>query len=357
MPASQKRKIVFIDDDHASGGGKRRGKKSTKTAFSSIPTGSGELSFANTRDEHHGDSQAVTGQAPRQSVPSRPPPSSASTAHSTHEGGGDAALAPLLSNDDHAECGESYTDDEKKLNEFLKLHPMLSVNALSRKTLSHFSGLLDSTDVPVHDVQAVSKAYDDMFLRAANTLAGERSCVQGANCIGTMLARLRFGAETEKCVVLREYLLPDENDAFMTTGTLPVTRGKCLLCTRYYVSYMFRLLRADATMASDVPLPVVAFQNKVGVSTGDECCTHCNVVGSEEEDYPVSSLLAVDPSFVTTAASRGAMSCLLTRPVVAFNSSNYSYVQTPQGGYEIVQHFHGRGGESTSTPVVPPRPS
>lgn len=355
MPSSQKRKIVVIDDDHASGGGKRRGKKGTKTAFSSIPTGSGGLSFANTRGEHDGDSEAASSQRPRQSVPSRPPQSSASAVHSANEGGGGGAIVPLLSNDDHTECGESYTDDEKKLNEFLKLHPMLSVNALSRKTLSHFSGLLEKTEVPVHDVQAVGKAYDDMFLRAANTLAGERSCAQGANCIGTMLARLRFGAETEKCVVLREYLLPDENDVFMKTGTLPVTRGKCLLCTRYYVSYMFRLLRADAAMASDVSLPIVAFENKVGVSTGDECCTHCNVIGSEEDDYPVSSLLAVDPSFATTAASRGAMSCLLTRPVVGFNSGHYTYVQTPQGGYEIVQHFHDRGGALTSTLVVPPR--
>ena len=155
MPASQKRKIVVIDDDGA-GGDKRRGRKSAKTAYSSIPTGSGGLSFANTRGEHHGDSQAVTSEEPRSTVLRRPPrpPAAAATAHAPCEStGGCAPPRPLLLNDDHAECGESYTDDEERLNEFLKLHPMLSVNALSRKTLSHFAELLSTTDVPVHSVQ------------------------------------------------------------------------------------------------------------------------------------------------------------------------------------------------------------
>ncbi len=349
MPSAQKRKIVFLEDDTPAQGAKGRGKAKAKTAFSSLPTGSGDLSFAIV-DSEGTEARPHAEETRRVRVPNLPPSTSSDAT-------GLVDNRPLLSDKDYTECGESYTDDEKTLNEFLKLHPMLSINAVSRKTLSHFVSLLDTTDVPAHEVQTVGKAHDDLFLRPANCLAGERPCVQGELCIGSTLASLRFGAETDKKIVLREYLLPDENDAFIRSGTLPVTRGKCLLCTRYYHSYMFRLLRADATVASNVKVPIVAFQNHVGATTGDECCTHVNEVGTadEEDKYPESSLLSVDPSFSTTAASRGAMSCFLTRPVVSFNSSNYSYVQSQSGGYEIVQHFHARGDESTLAQVVSPR--
>ena len=58
----------------------------------------------------------------------------------------------------------------------------------------------------------------------------------GERCLGNFLAIFRYGGNTHYAFTLREYLLPGEAREFANTGKLPATHGKCLLCTRYFLT-------------------------------------------------------------------------------------------------------------------------
>ena len=44
---------------------------------------------------------------------------------------------------------------------------------------------------------------------------------------------MRYGEDTEFAFTGREFLLPSEHAAFLSTAKLPPQAGKCLLCSRY----------------------------------------------------------------------------------------------------------------------------
>ena len=75
---------------------------------------------------------------------------------------------------------ESYGEDEKALNTFLKLHPMLSAEAASVKALSGVAHLFQKATIQVAELPTVSKTHDDLFLRPANVPIGERPRARGA---------------------------------------------------------------------------------------------------------------------------------------------------------------------------------
>jgi len=59
---------------------------------------------------------------------------------------------------------ESYSNDEKALNHFLKLHPMCSLEATSSRTLQLLSTMIEKSSVQSLDVPCVPKSHDDLFL-------------------------------------------------------------------------------------------------------------------------------------------------------------------------------------------------
>lgn len=273
-------------------------------------------------------------------VPSRPPPPAKPDAQ---------GRVPMVSTRRTTELPESYTDDERKLNTFLSLHGMLSLDATSSSSLQLAADLLPATILPTRDVPVVGKLHDDSFLRPPNSHAGERACCIGDRCIARFLAIFRYGQESEFAVPLREYLLPDEEREFSNSGKLPATQSKCLLCTRYFITFSYRLARADPHFDSRAKIPVFAYSNVVGDAVGEELVQTASVVSDTADGYPTTALLGVDAEFASTEAASGLMGTLLSRPVVGFNSADYTFVETEEG-HRIVQDFRG-AGSGTQTPL------
>ena len=63
--------------------------------------------------------------------------------------------------------GESFGEDEKALNLFLKLHPMLSLVGTSQKVMDQLGELLPREAVRDRPIELCTKDHDDLFLRCA----------------------------------------------------------------------------------------------------------------------------------------------------------------------------------------------
>ena len=157
-------------------------------------------------------------------VPETPPTRAASS----------DATAPLLQSEAAVAPDESYGADERALNDFLTLHPMLSFEATSQKTMQLVAQMFEKSSVRVHEVPIVPKSYDDAYLRPPNTQIGERACICGDACICKLMAKWRHGPESTLGFVGTEFLLPTEREAFLGGQGLPPRRKKCLVCTRYF---------------------------------------------------------------------------------------------------------------------------
>lgn len=80
----------------------------------------------------------------------------------------------------------------------------------------------------------VTKQHDDKFLTSACEAIGERPCVNGERCLARFIAQVRYGVDTKMAFTCKEFLLPQQYEEFKAGGGLPLRRGKCLLCTRYF---------------------------------------------------------------------------------------------------------------------------
>ena len=257
---------------------------------------------------------------------------------------------------DGAQLGssEEYTADEQALNDFMELHPMLSLEATtSQKTLELVELITSSGNVVADDVPVVSKSYDDEQLRPPNVLVGERPCACDDQCVCMLMAKMRHGKGTSLGFVCTEFLLPSEREAFLQGKGIPARRKKCLVCTRYYQNYLYILARTNTSLQlgnGATMLRAQTFQNPVlhdgteAVSTQHmlETATtiprNASVVRSADGYHP-SVMLFVDEAFVDTsrAAREGSMSNMCWRPIVRFCSSHYGYRTDPDGTPRLVQ--------------------
>lgn len=258
---------------------------------------------------------------------------------------------------------ESYGDDEKALNTFLKLHPMLSTEASSVKTLASVANLFHKAAVQVGDLPTVTKTHDDLFLRPANTRIGERPCINDDRCLAKFLAQVRFGADSPKAFTCTEFLLPDVHKRFLDGRGLPPRRSKCILCYRYFTTFVYTAARADPSFRAIEAsgLGVQAFQNSIcppadaapaddlaqlerDVGTGPSHASALNC----QDGYAAHAALFVDEAFSQQRAGReDKLGALAFRPQVRFDSSHYRYV-LDAGGPRIEQV--GIGAQDTLSP-------
>lgn len=220
------------EEDEPSGTGNNTSGASTShvqavrsQADNAVPVGSKRKSDA--RAQKHKRQPTCT-------IPARPPETPELAA---------GQQAPMVASQSTADVPENYTDDEKALNSFQKLHPLLSLESTSQRALQLVANLLDTTELPTREVPCITKTYDDQFLRPANASIGERPCCLGNKCIGLWIAIFRYGDQNDKGFVCREFLLPKQHEEFEKTGKLPPQPAKCLLCHRYYVTYTYKLVR------------------------------------------------------------------------------------------------------------------
>jgi hypothetical protein len=189
--------------------------------------------------------------------------------------------------------------------------------------------MIDESSVKIKELEIVGKPHDDAYLRPAKEELGERSCVNGEKCICKWLAAMRFGQHCEQEFVMREFLLPSQERAFRDSGTLPATHGKCLLCCRYFTSYVYTLARNDPSFCPSSCVSLQAFGNVIDTpDIESEALSHSNEVETEN-GYKLDVMLFSDEKWADTETARGAVGALAWRPVVRFRSSDYKFVQDP----------------------------
>ena len=250
---------------------------------------------------------------------------------------------------------ELYTNDEKKLNEFLTKHPMLNLEATSQKTLQVVASLFqDKGMCSPPSLPVIGKSFDDKMLRPSRRELGERDCICGVNCMCTFLARMRHGPETDLAFVCVEYLLPTEQEAFKSTGVLPTRRKKCLLCSRYFTSYLYYKSRVDTTFRmEDHSVSNQSFANLISSLAEDDDDSRADLKELSKSEleplrsaskvlsndgYKPSAMLFVDEEFHSSQASRsGHLSPLAWQPVVKFSSSHYTFKKDGNGRPFILQ--------------------
>lgn len=195
------------------------------------------------------------------------------------------------------------------------------------------SSLIEKTSIPTRELEIVPKSFDDASLQPADTSIGERPCCLQDRCICLWLAKWRYGDNSDLAFVCKEFLLPSERKAFEEDGpsALPATAAKCLVCSRYMHTYVYRLARSDSSFCPSHHIPLQAFGNAIGTVQGKNLPTHCNSTLSKD-GYRQDAMLFVDETWAETAAARSPMGTFLWRPVVKFNSSTYRYVKDEKTG-------------------------
>ena len=251
----------------------------------------------------------------------------------------------LLSGVAGIDFDEQFTKDEELLNDFVKLHPMLSLQATSATTLQLMSGMLEKAHVKVPELEIVSKSHDDKFLAPPDESIGERACVCGERCLANFIAKIRYGKENNKGFVCKEFLLPSQYKSFLKGDGLPQLRQKCIICQRYWTSYTYLLARTDSNFKVPAGVQLQTFSNVVGdtpehaeiISAAAEMPSHSSVLMCKD-GYKQSAMLFVDEGFSNSISQRSSrLSALSFKPVVRFSSSHYRYVKDDAGGNRIVQ--------------------
>lgn len=266
------------------------------------------------------------------------------------------AQQPLLSKEASVAADESYGADEKALNNFLALHPMLSFDATSHKTMQLVANMFEKAAVQVADVPVVPKSWDDRYLRPPNVQIGERGCACGEMCLCMLMAKHRHGSENDMGFICTEYLLPTEHEAFLDGQGLPKNLKKCLVCTRYFQTHLYWLARTDPNFkVSSAAIGMQAFGNVV--ASPDPVAPDLTHLSASMRDLPVNAspvstadgykpeaMLFVDEEFAgsSRAAREGRMASMTWKPVVRFKTRHYRYVRGTEG-VNLVQVGIGSG--------------
>ena len=117
-------------------------------------------------------------------------------------------VKPIVSSASRPTDDQNYRIDEDLLNDFIKIHPMLSLEATSHKTLQLLTNATRRACVEIPDPPVVGKSYEDSFLRPANKDIGERGCICKDKCLCLFLARVRYGRNNNFGFVGTEWLRP-----------------------------------------------------------------------------------------------------------------------------------------------------
>jgi len=284
--------------------------------------------------------EAISGPVGKASRPPAAPP----PARALDEDGNPS----LLQSDAGIDADEAYGSQEHALSSYLKLHPVLSLESTSYQTLQLVADLVSKTSIPTKELEVVPKSHDDEYLRPPNVDVGERPCNLGDRCICVWMARWRYGDDTDMAFMGTEFLRPSQAAEFKRSGKLPATNGKCLVCSRYVNTYIYRCARADPTFKPDARIPLQAFGNSLGFACGSEVPTHASVA-NDADGYRPEAMLFVDEQWADTAAARGGMASLMWRPCVKFDTRHYAYVKDANGLPRLMQRNVGAEDESPSS--------
>jgi len=115
-------------------------------------------------------------------------------------------------------------------------------------------------------IQVVTRAYEEQYLR--EPVGKERPCIMGDQCQGMHLPHV-----SENAFVLREFLLPTEEEEYNRTGKLPLEGRLCLMDKRSEIARAFINIRADG-MGVKNNVILQDYRNIVDVE-GEYCLDDC----------------------------------------------------------------------------------
>ena len=110
---------------------------------------------------------------------------------------------------------------------------------INRQTLQLVSSMFEKSSVQVADIPIIPFSYDASYLRPPNLRIGERPCACGDKCVCLFMAKIRHGPDTPLAFTCTEFLLPAERETFLAGNGLPPRRKKCLVCTRYFQTFLY----------------------------------------------------------------------------------------------------------------------
>ena len=285
------------------------------------------------------------------------------------------------------EKSEHFSDNEKLLRQLLSVHPPCSTELLRHEVLQVLSSMSERSPVRLDSLEVVGKSYEDSYLRPP--LRGERQCVRGNNCMCNFLAKVRYGADTDMAFVGAEFLRPSEAQTWKRSGSFPLTQGRCVLCIRYVVTFLYTMARCNPrfemnqqsesmdetsiqqdgslvggtsiqSIQDDSPAAVVEKPTRsrrrqktctvslVSVDAGEGCDDASKFFASSvpmfvnsvnvEDGYHQSKLLFFEEEFMNTTLMRNSpIGNIAFRPFVRFCSTDYEYKRDDDGRPRIVQ--------------------
>jgi len=123
-------------------------------------------------------------------------------------------------------------------------------------------------------MEAVSRAYEEDFLRPPDTSKGERACLAGKDCEG-----LQIFCENDNAFILTEFFLPSQLKKIQDDNKRPPEKKLCLMCMRNEIARALLNTRAD----------------QMAIREGVTLQPYFNLVGLPGE-YDVSNCICSDPS-------------------------------------------------------------
>lgn len=309
----------------------------------------------------------------------------------------DASVPALTDGDPNERSAQSLASErEKVLTQFVRLHPMCSLQSMQTETLQKIIGSEYVETAQCAELECVTKDYEDNFFSRPKTERGERACVLEDDCLTRVIARLRFGPESDVGFTCKEFLLPSQRAQWEAGAGLPLHRGKCLVCLRYFTTYLYILARQNASVDVEETFDTtrVASTSKAKVTDvskrgdtkrarraapddsspstskddnddasklmfshifGQALPTHCNPV-DVEGGYCREAMLYVDQDFSNSRSMRNArIGSLMFKPFVRFDSRHYRYVKDANSNeWHIVQHNNSAYNERLNG--LPPSP-
>ena len=115
-------------------------------------------------------------------------------------------------------------------------------------------------------IQVVTRAYEEQYL--CEPVGKQRPCIMGDQCQGMHLPHV-----TANAFILREFLLPTEEEEYGRTGKLPSEGCLCLMCKRSEIARAFINIRADG-MGVKNNVILQDYRNIVDVE-GEYCLDDC----------------------------------------------------------------------------------
>lgn len=268
---------------------------------------------------------------------------------------------------------ELCTENEDLLHELIRSHPPCSMELLREEVLRTLSSTVTRKPIEFLELESVGKSYEDAYLRPP--LGHERLCVRGDKCMCNFMAKLRHGPDSPLAFIGVEFLLPEAARCLKTTNRLPATRGRCLVCIRYIVTFLYTMARcnprfslAESTSSSGNTLyhvdhvarasssdksgrprrrskqhntAVLSVDNGEGSEhlqdMTDPIPYHENLTNCED-GYLQDKMLYFEEEFMNTVIARQTrMGCLTFRPFVRFCSTDFKFAMDKLGRPYIVQ--------------------